>query len=156
MKFNEIRHTQKFKLPSTATVFQAEIKGILEAAKKVRDMNEIKYIKFYVDSQAALLALEAPSVKSKLVLDAIHELNEAGRGRTLSLHWTRAHVGTRGNEIADELAKEGGISGIPHTINLPKSEIKAIIYKNHYKQWSEDWVEYNGARMTKFFLREAG
>ena len=69
----------------------------------------------------------------------------------MSLHWTRAHVGTRGNEIADELAKEGGISGIPHNINLPKSEIKAMIYKNHYKQWSEDWDEYSEARMTKFF-----
>ena len=54
---NTLIKTEKFKLPKTCTVFQAEIKAILEAAKFLNTTDKYKHVKFFIDSQAAILAL---------------------------------------------------------------------------------------------------
>ena len=50
-------------------------------------------------------------------------LNEFAKGRKLTLCWTKAHVGVEGNEIADELAKDGAVNGLPVAVDQPKTEI---------------------------------
>ena len=48
----------RFKLPEYATVFQAEIMAISKAVDSLKQNTNFKYVKFFVDSQAALLALK--------------------------------------------------------------------------------------------------
>ena len=106
MKGNTPILENKFKLPDYATVFQAEINAILEASKEMMEKVKFKYVKFFIDSQAAILALDSPDITSKIVARTKRALNElANRAEVVTLVWTKAHVGTRGNELADRLAK---------------------------------------------------
>ena len=65
-----------FPFPSYA-IFNCslEVYAILEAATSLEHIWDANYVKFFVDSQAALLALAAPNVSSRLVLDTIKKLN---------------------------------------------------------------------------------
>ena len=98
------------RLPDHATVFQAEVTAIAVAAQRLAATNqpEVKYVKFQVDSQAALLALDNPFVRSKTVACAIDSLNRlTDTGAKVTLVWVPAHRGHEGNEKADVLAKSG-------------------------------------------------
>ena len=117
------KHSER--LPDESTVFQAEVRGIQKAAETMltfENLNKFKYIKIFTDSQATLLALNSADVTSKLVLQTKLTLNElAKKTRRITIVWIKAHVGHEGNELADELAKEGTKKklqtcniGIPH------------------------------------------
>ena len=75
-------------------------------------------------------------------------------GRSVTLHWTRAHIGTVGNERADEYAKKGGLLERFQEIAIPKSEIKSKINNYFYGVWEKEWVQYPRARMTKLFYQK--
>ena len=102
---------KNFSLPKICSVFQAEILAIREAAKFLTENRGFKYVRFFVDSQAALLALENRTVTSALVLETIQQLNTASKDRKITLIWVKAHIGTKGNELADKLAKMGTTEG---------------------------------------------
>ena len=75
-KKKEILH-KSINLPPISTVFQAEVIAINEACKcllrnRTRDM---KYIKIFSNSQAAMLAIANITVLSKLVQHTIESLN---------------------------------------------------------------------------------
>ena len=125
--------------------------AILEAAKYLNSQEDGKYVKFFVDSQAALLALENRKVTSELVDRLIKELNKAASKRSITLCWTKAHVGTKGNERADELAKDGTNSKNLVNVRIPKAELREKINDVFYEEWGREFSEYKGARMGKFF-----
>ena len=145
--------TDNFKLPSTCTVFQAEILAIKEAAIALQKSGKYKYVRFFVDSQAALRALAADNISSELVVKTVCALNEAGQSRTIILNWTKAHVGIAGIELADTLAKEGGTVGSQVMVKMPKSKFKNRIEDLFYTAWLEDFQCYEAARMGKCFYK---
>ena len=151
LEVNKLVSEDKFRLPDECTVFQAEIKVILEAAKKLCSVDNYRFIRFFVDSQAALLALNSTDVKSKLVLETIRTLNNAAVNRNIQLFWTKAHVGTAGNELADEGAKAGGALSAVCAVGLPKVEVKAKISEYFVEVWKSEWDAYKAARMGKQF-----
>ena len=68
----------------------------------------IDYIKILSDSQAAIKALNKPRITSQSVLTALEFMETlALEAKHLTLAWIKAHVGTEGNEQADQAAKEG-------------------------------------------------
>ena len=70
------------------------------------------YIKIQSDSQAAIQALNNPRINSKSVLNAIESLETlASITNFLTLASIKAHVGTEGNEQADQAAREGAARG---------------------------------------------
>ena len=64
------------RLPDEATVFQAEVKAISRAAEILQGhrAEDAKYIKIFVDSQAAISAIGNPMVTSRTVASAIANL----------------------------------------------------------------------------------
>ena len=68
-------HELSFRLPNKASVFQAEIFAINQAAIILQNLDNCHYVKIFVDSQAALLALNKKIVNSRLVGDTFHNLN---------------------------------------------------------------------------------
>ena len=70
------------------SVFQAEVFAIIEACKHIKELKiENKTIKFYIDSQAAIKAMNKYIVKSKLVAEAKMLLNEICESNKVILIW---------------------------------------------------------------------
>ena len=97
-------------------MFQAEIEAISHACQyALANLQEldIKYIKILSDSQAAIKALNKPRITSQSVLTTLEYMETlALETKHLTLAWIKAHVGTEGNEQADQAAKEGAAGGL--------------------------------------------
>ena len=146
-----------YRLPNHATVFQAEITAIAMAARSIRTMSppNLKFVKIFIDSQAAIMAVNNPMVTSKAVACAIDELNALAATTTaLTLVWIPAHKGHEGNERADTLAKLGARSEDSNaaiTVGKPLSTIKQDIKTAVYRDWQKQWLDHNEAHHTKGF-----
>ena len=103
--------TNSSKLTDTTTVFQAEVTAINEAADYLLNLanhRKFHHVKILSDSQAALTALSNTKLESQTVKNASIAQNSLKlRCDTVRLAWIKAHVGTQGNEEADQGAKEG-------------------------------------------------
>ena len=92
----DVLHTQSINLTGDASIFQAELIAIQEAAKHLT-VNEDTwglYIKFFSDSQAALQALKSNTCKAQTVKDTHDErpssTNQTGKTNSdKSAHRTR-------------------------------------------------------------------
>ena len=103
----------------------------------------IKYIKFFIDSQAAIHALGNPRVRSKLVMETVKSLNAlASKVAKVTIVWIPAHKGHDGNERADELAKTGAAKpdiGAIMSVGEPSSYTRRKIKDGMYAEWREEW-----------------
>ena len=139
-----------FRLPDDASVFQAEIYAINRATDALQHFPDAQHVKIHVDSQAALRALDSSVLSSRLVHSTVETLNNIPSYiEQLTLVWTRAHVGTKGNEHADALAKIGCDLPDIHHIPPPLSKLKAdlLSFKNSY--WKAYWTEIPQAQPVK-------
>ena len=115
-----------FRLPDDSTVYQAEMMAIREAAKILAQAIGLTTVKFFVDSQAALRTFQAGIITSKLAYQTILTLNTI-TAQSIVFVWTKAHVGTHGNEKADQLAKKGTHLEEILLIPKPACELKTKI-----------------------------
>ena len=145
------------RLPDKSTVFQAELTAIKQACHLFSQPGapSPKFVKIFVDSQAAIKALNRPTTASKTVLDTANELNNlANSCRKLTIVWIPAHKGHRGNERADWLAKAGANSDdesrlVPSFKSTAaiKSEIKEAVTS----EWTKEWTMSTQAAHSKTF-----
>ena len=140
-------------LPTTSTVFQAEIIGIKLACEeliKIQEERNVKYVKIFSDSQAAVAALDSNEITSQAVKDARTALNKlAGTTKHTVLVWIKAHVGHVGNEAADQLAKQGTVSEKSIKIGIPHCEMKRLVEDLIRKKWDSEWNEYEESTIFK-------
>ena len=142
--------THKVRLPDESTVYQAEMMAIKQAAILLSDMPNLTTIKFFVDSQAALRTFQADFIKSKLALQTIHALNQVQHQQMVFV-WTRAHVGTHGNEEADKLAKEGTTLETITPVPAPACSRNNLVEQGIRKLWQREWEVYPDARQSKIY-----
>ena len=155
--FNQLIHEDFFPLAPGATIFQAELIAIANAAKQISKFKKIKpkYVKFFSDSRAALMALDSHKITSKTTHDTITALNKLGRAtKRLSLNWIKAHKGHQGNEIADRLANQAANTGQEFQMvlisdNLIKQYIKDKIYDHWFQDWQSNTTQFKHTK--KFF-----
>ena len=145
---NIISH--KIRLPDHATVYQAELMAIHQAANLLAAIPDLTTIKFFVDSQAALPTFPADFIKSKTALKTIHALNKI-KHQQLVFVWTRAHVGTHGNEEADSLAKEGTTLTDITPVPAPMCTANNIVEQGVRRLWQGEWGRYTEARQSKIY-----
>ena len=139
-----------FRLPNESTVYQAEMAAIREAAVILGTFPDLSTVKFFVDSQAALRTFQSDFIKSKLALQTISALNNIS-AESITFVWTKAHVGTLGNEEADVLAKLG--TELTSTLDIPAPSIiiKNTITSFILSSWENEWTQWPEARQTKIY-----
>ncbi len=89
-----------------SSVFQAEVTAIRKAARALLPIKG-REILFFVDSQAALHALNAITFNSILVRQCMDALNTLSKTNFVTPQWVKAHMGHKLNKEADDLAKRG-------------------------------------------------
>ena len=96
-----------FHCQNQVEVYKAELLALYNAteALKLWERKPRKAV-FLSDSLSALQSLtsETPDDSQKRLMDNINELAQSTK---VVLQWIPAHTGIAGNEIADQLAKEG-------------------------------------------------
>ncbi len=158
-KKKSLRHQEHLHLGKDPTVFQAELQAILAATKYLNNMKvDSKVINFYSDSKSSLETLQQIVQKGKLENEVKLELNKLARKNKVTLNWIKAHIGLRGNEIADRLAKMGAENILDNkTIILPlgRNYKDKIIEDWRDRKHQEEWVKLTHTgkgRITKIFF----
>ena len=135
-----------------ATVFQGEVTAIFQASEKLYN-EDFTSAFFFVDSQAALRALDKKVTTSKTVEECVRSLNRLGRKSQVYLRWVKAHVGHDHNEAADQLAKAGATADLgSHTLPVSRKVLKGLIDEYLIKQWTQRWETYTEALETKYWF----
>ena len=117
------------------SVFQAEILGILMATELVRlNVAMGSEVTLYVDSQAALKALDKHLINSKLVVACRRALRELLEHYVVRLCWVPGHCNTSGNEMAEELARQGSAK------DVSESEINVKLPLGFFFRKINEWI----------------
>lgn len=131
-----------YKLPDFATVFQSEIYAILMACTIIIDRNVVnKDINIFVDSQAALKAIDRSYVKSSLTKKCLRMIDKVCDNNKVTLTWIPGHRNIDGNEKADLLARQGSSRHQSWTskIEIPLAEIYLKITRDTTHRWGLRW-----------------
>ena len=152
-------------ISSHLSIFTAELTAIKLAITKLRLLEgkqptTHKYL-IATDSLSSLQALQNQnSERQDLVFGILQALTECARdGIQVDLIWVPSHIGIKGNEIADELAKRATnppttscrIKHISHSfkVSISPSELKALSRKTIHEQWKQKLqVGMRGRRKT--------
>ena len=117
------------RLPDGSSIFTAEIRAILIAFYIIRHTTGDNFMVFS-DSKSCLQALEQTEPENPLVAHALKTINMLKRkfNKNIKFCWIPSHIGIRGNEKADFLAKQA--LSKPITINdIVASDFKSKIVK---------------------------
>nr|XP_037877551.1 uncharacterized protein LOC119631127 [Bombyx mori] len=148
--------TRKLVLPSFCTVYQAELLALCVATKEAMTIRA-RTFGVYSDSMAALQTIQNYSCLHPLAVQARENIKRISReGKTIRLHWIKAHVGLEGNERADELQRGGcryqtqtGLRPMPDCIH------QAWYSCGTLDEWNRRYNSGETASITKLFFPDA-
>ncbi|XP_045504439.1 uncharacterized protein LOC123701072 [Colias croceus] len=152
-KGKETRYST-FRLESHNTVFQSEMYALYRAVKMARS-SKAKTVNIMSDSRSSLELLKNPCVTHQLALEIKKLIAETrAEDREVRLFWLRAHVGTPGNERADQLAKKAALTKktAPDYSKVPLSYIKRKIREVTIQKWQQRYESSTTGSVTKAFL----
>jgi len=111
-----------------------------------------------MDSQITLDSLRNGNIHTFLIEEIGKKLNEMTKTNwKIKLCWVKAHVGIRGNELADTLAKEAAANGnITESYKrVPKSVVLSELEETSVEKWQSEWTQSTkGRTRTKEFFPE--
>ena len=114
--------------------YRAELEALQAAAKYLTERDDRRRnIVFLTDSLSALQCIMSGPTDhpSKELCDSLQILSQQNN---VVLQWIPAHVGIRGNETADQLAKAGSHMPQPHIATSYK-EAKTLLKQNFRTDW---------------------
>ena len=161
--YNGTRQVHSYHLGERTTVFQSELFAQKMAATLIINSTAgpsswavNRPITINVDNQASIMALDNVWIKSRLVQETVDLLDRAAECcEGLKIRWVRAHSDHKGNEIADEAAREGRDDNADpdwETPLLAKAVMHSEIDKMATKMWEQQWDEVIGCRQTRHWF----
>ncbi len=150
-----VEHQGSGGLGEWSSVFQAEITAIKRVAQLLTYQKSTKIV-FFVDSQAALLALDNTEIYSYLVQECAQSPGELGKHSEVILHWVKAHVGHELNEEANAFAKEGACVEVMEPPPIPKATVRNLIESFFHNRWSRWLQQLNSCCQTKIWTSTPG
>ncbi|XP_072933661.1 uncharacterized protein [Epargyreus clarus] len=148
--------TKKYKLHKCCSVFQAELFAILKACQWATShdtQHTHLYTHIYTDSQSSAHAIQNRSNTHPIVTQ-IHKIIHTHRNtHTIDMSWTRAHVGTEGNEAADAAANGAArLHKTPDYTCFPMSFVKQRVRAESLEAWQERYEGSDQGRHTILLL----
>ena len=72
-------------------------------------------------------------------------------GWQITLQWVRAYAGTRGNELADAIAKKATTNGtVPESYTrIPRGVVLRQLEEESLQMWQRSWTQTTKGRTTK-------
>src|SRR5215475_1492283 len=98
----------------------------------------------YTDSQTTLAMLQNSKIHTNIIEDIRRQWYEMKKaGWQIALRWVKAHAGTRGNELADTLAKEATTNGTitESYTRIPKSAVLRQLEEGSARKWQRSWTQ---------------
>lgn len=148
----EVRHST-FGLHPECTVFQSELYALYRATQLVMSSKDPQ-VSVLSDSRSSLELLRNPKTSHPLVKGVKENIERiSAEGRSIRLFWLRAHVGTAGNERADELAKSAALTGASQDYEgIPLSFVKKKIREESIRKWQDRFETSVTGAVTRKFL----
>ena len=130
------------------TVFQSELFAITMACRTISTLNNPLHTSIHSDSQPALKAISNSIVRSQTVSNCINDLQASSQTcLSLSLHWVPGHYNIEGNDLADQLAREGSSNHpigpepfLPLSGATVSSAIKSYFAEKQLSSWESNDV----------------
>lgn len=130
------------KLPKYASVYSAEMFGLLCAVQCLVEQDTRKFV-ILTDSMSSLISLQSNSIASSTpmlwfkIRNKLKQLWDAGYEVTLL--WVPAHKGVTLNEEADKASKEAAIRGHTDPANIYSRDIRLSSSSSGMSKWQEKW-----------------
>ena len=113
--------------------------AIVYALKEISTIKARKFV-IYVDSKSAINAIGLFNSFHPLVQKAQEWLYRiSAKFKSVCFCWVPAHVGVRGNELADSEAKCAGTQRIIDITSIPHLDLYPSIKTYIWKKWQDRW-----------------
>jgi len=148
--------TLQFKLNKECTNNQAEQLAILKALEALDNTRTVdKKATIYTDSQTTLSMLQNSKIHTNIIEDIRRQWYEMKKaGWQIALRWVKAHAGTRGNEMADTLAKKATTNGTitESYAKIPKRAVLRQLEEVSARKWQRSWTQTTNGSTTKEYF----
>ena len=124
-------------LPMESSIFTAEAHAIDIALNIILKSKYKKFI-IFSDSLSVLLSLRNKKFHNPLFIKMLSRLDSMSNRKEIIISWTLSHIGVRGNEIADLVAKLV-LDLTPDKSRIPYTDLKSTINKVLHKKWQQRW-----------------
>ena len=126
------------RLPDTGSIYTAELQALLLSLKLMYQSHSKKFLVFS-DSLSALQAIAHRNLNHPMLLDffKLHSML-CSDGYDITFVWIPSHIGIRGNEIVDSIARRAVTEALSET-HIPFSDLKPLINAYIQKEWQHDW-----------------
>ena len=137
--FSSNRTESSFRLSNISTNYTAELVAIYSALKYAMEEKENRNrVTIITDCRSTIQAIEKYYNRHSIIQN-IHSLLAANPAEIYYFCWVPSHVGVRGNETVDTLARDVVENGEIVGGQIPQSDLKIHIKKQSVKSWSNCW-----------------
>ena len=143
-----------FDIPPCRKVGQIK-NAIKEAILALNTLSIRGRISIHSDSRSAVERLSGDHFRDKLSYMTAREIQSLAKTTWLRLQWVKAHVGTEGNERADELAKMGTKCVVPQALSQSQRAAKTKYKETTDEQWMTEWATCKGHDRSKTWFPRA-
>lgn len=130
------------RISNNVSVMTTELAAILLALNWAL-LHDISRVVIFSDSLSAIQAI-ASSKPAMIIYEIVQTSTQLfDRGIDVAIDWIPAHVGIRGNECADKVAKAGLLkTSIDFPIGLSLNDVTSTINSAQLCRWQQQWTMY--------------
>lgn len=135
------------RLNSVASIFTAELQGVLTTVDYIIESHTMKAVVF-VDSQSVITAISSVKDSKHNLIQLVRAKINRGlqKGHDIIFCWVPSHVGLSGNEKADRLAASSK-NLLETRLQLPHQDLKPIFRAAIFLKWQTEWDQQHDNKL---------